>query len=98
MLEKIYSVLGTGSCLVKDGEIIESYLLSDEEVKLIEKIAKVTPFLPEKFKVGFFEHEGGRIIAIKHGEVFICFPARSDNVMSELRKVEVEVYDKILSP
>lgn len=98
MLQKIYSVLGIGSCLIKDGEIVESYLLSDEELNLIEKIAKVTAYLPEKFKIGFFEHEGGKLILIKHGEDFICFPARSDNVMSELRKVEVEVYDKILSP
>jgi len=97
MLEKIYSVLGTGSCFIKDGEVVDSYLLSDKELKFIETIAKITPQLPEKFKMGFFEHEKGKAIVLKHGEGFICFPARSDNVMSELRKVEVEVYDKILS-
>ncbi|WP_456329668.1 hypothetical protein [Archaeoglobus sp.] len=96
MLEKIYSVLGIGSCFIKNGEVVDSYLLSDEELGFIKKIAKVTIQLPEKFKIGFFEHEEGKAIVLKHGEGFICFPARSDNVMSELRKVKVEVYDKIL--
>ncbi|MBO8180414.1 MAG: hypothetical protein H0Z19_08045 [Archaeoglobus sp.] len=97
MLGKIYSVLGTGSCFIKGGEVVDSYLLSDKEIKLIEEIAKVTPHLPEKFKIGFFEHEEGKAIVLRHGEGFICFPAKSDNVMNELRRVEAEVYDKILS-
>ena len=98
MLKEIYSILGTGSCYIKDGAIAESYLLDEKELNYIEEIAKVTPKLPEKFIMGFFEHEEGKAIVLKHGKGFICIPVRSDNVMSELRKVEVEVYDKILSP
>jgi len=96
MLRKIYSVLGRGSCIIKNGEITESYLLSEEELEFIKKIAPVTADLPEKFKIGYFEGDGGKVVVLKHKSFFICFPAKSDNVMSELRKAEVEIYDKVI--
>ncbi len=97
MLKKIYTQLGHGVCRVKDGEIAESYLLSDEEVEFIKEIAKLTTILPEKFKLGVFEHEKGKVVILRYGEEFICFPAKSENVMELIKKAEVEIYDKILS-
>lgn len=98
MLKKIYSIMGHGACIIKDGKISVFYLLSDEEIDLISKFAPVTLSLPADFKLGVFEDKDGKVVILKSPEGFVAFPTRRENVMELIKEVEVKVYDQILSP
>ncbi|WP_202318357.1 hypothetical protein [Archaeoglobus neptunius] len=98
MLKKIYSATGHGACIIKDGKIADVYLLSDEEVELMEKFCNITSILPEKFRMGVFTYDDTKVVILRNGSEFICFPTKKENIMEIIRDVEVNIYDKILSP
>lgn len=83
----IYSKLGTGFCIVKEGKILETYLLSTSEIPNIEELAKITPEFPEDFEVGILEFDiKSRFGAIKMEDKFIIFPVKTDNIGEILKK------------
>ncbi|MCS7130307.1 MAG: hypothetical protein NZ872_02690 [Archaeoglobaceae archaeon] len=84
---EIYSKLGTGFCIVKEGKILEIYLLDNSEIQKIEKLTKITMTLPEDFEAGVLELDiKNRFGVIKMEDKFVLFPAKSDNVGEILRK------------
>lgn len=97
MLKKIYSVIGHGACIIKDGQISEVYLLSDDEINLISHFCPLTLSLPDNFKLGIFEHEKGKVVLFRYGDEFIGFPTKKENVMELIKDIEVKLNDQILS-
>lgn len=88
-VKKLYSKLGSGICVVEGGKIAQVYLLSEEEVLLIEKIAKILPDLPEDFEFGFVEFENNRFSIFKVERNYLVFPAKTENLAELIRKKEV---------
>lgn len=89
--------MGHGACIIKDGQVSEVYLLSDDEVELISKFAPLTLSLPEDFKFGIFEDENGRVVILKYSEGFVGLPTQKENVMELIKEIEVKLYDQVLS-
>ncbi|MEM1579177.1 MAG: hypothetical protein QXN34_07475 [Archaeoglobaceae archaeon] len=85
-VKKLYSKLGSGLSIVAGGEIVEVYLLSEEEVAFIEKIANVLPELPEEFEFGFVEFENYKFGIFKLEGSYLVFPVKTENLGEIIRK------------
>ncbi|MDK2794971.1 MAG: hypothetical protein PWQ22_99 [Archaeoglobaceae archaeon] len=84
---KIYSELGSGFCIVKEGKILENYLLSDFEIEWIKKLLPLIDFFPKDFELGIFEFDMNRRFGVfKIEDKFLLFPARTDNLGEIIRK------------
>ncbi|MEM2727365.1 MAG: hypothetical protein QXV61_03805 [Archaeoglobaceae archaeon] len=85
-----YSKIGTGVCVVKEGKILETYLLGEDELKKIEKISSLVSGFPKDFDTGIIEFgENIRFGIFKIEDYFLIFPVRTDNVAEIVRKREV---------
>lgn len=90
---EIYSKLGSGFCLVKEGKISESYLLSDSEIERIKKISPLTVFFPEDFEIGILELDiESRYAFIRLKDGFLLFPVRTENI-GEIVKKKGVIYE-----
>ncbi len=97
-LKDIYLKTGMGVCLIENGRVVDHYLISDEDLKLISEFCFLTSHLPENFKLGIFEHENGRFAILKYQNSLLGFPVRKDNFMELIKDLEVNLNDKILHP
>ncbi len=92
-LEEIYSKLGSGFCRVKEGKLLESYLLSDAEIEMIGKMLPVTEHLPQDLEVGILEFDiNSRFAIFKIEDHFLVFPVKTDN-FSEIMKKKGAFYE-----
>ncbi|MEM0215522.1 MAG: hypothetical protein QW384_06020 [Archaeoglobaceae archaeon] len=87
---EFYSKLGSGVCVVKEGKILETYLLGEEEIQKIEKISSVVSNFPKDFETGIVEFgENSRFAVFRMEDFFLIFPVRTDNVAEIMRKREM---------
>lgn len=90
---KIYSKLGSGFCVVKEGKILENYLLSDSEIEWIKKLLPLTDFFPKDFDLGILEFDmNNRFGVFKIEDQFLLFPVRTDN-LGEIMKKKGAIYE-----
>lgn len=86
---EFYSRFGSGVCIVKEGKILETYLLGEEEIQKIEKICPVVSNFPKDFEAGIVEFgENARFAIFRTEDFFLIFPARTDNIAEIMRKRE----------
>lgn len=71
---------GKGSCIVKDKKVLNFYLLSEEEVSEVEKIAPLLSELPPSIDFCYLETENFKFGALRYEEQFVVFPVRTDSI------------------
>lgn len=87
---EFYSKVGSGVCVVKEGKILESYLLGEDELQKIEKISSITSNFPKDFDTGIIEfNENIRFGIFRLEDYFLIFPARTENIAEIIRKREI---------
>ncbi|MEG9193924.1 MAG: hypothetical protein HA489_05415 [Archaeoglobales archaeon] len=87
---EFYSKFGVGVCVIRDGKILETYLLGEDEIQKIEKISSVITTFPKDFDTGVIDFgENIRFGVFRVGETFLVFPVRTDNIAEIVRKREV---------
>ncbi|MCS7144405.1 MAG: hypothetical protein NZ879_05220 [Archaeoglobaceae archaeon] len=85
-----YSKVGSGVCVVKEGKILETYLLAEEELQKIEKISSLVSTFPKDFDIGILEFsENNRFGIFRIEDYFLIFPVRTENIAEIIRKREV---------
>ena len=87
-LKLFHSETGLRACHILDGEIIDSYLLTDEELSRIVDLNPLLDFLSDDFTIGVVENENGEkycIIKIEDG--FLISPVHTDNIGEIYKKV-----------
>ncbi|MDI9642353.1 MAG: hypothetical protein QXQ38_03140 [Archaeoglobaceae archaeon] len=90
---EIYSKLGTGFCIIKDGKILESYLLDNTQSQKLDMVAKITAVLPEDFEAGILEFDIKNMFgAIKMEDKIVIFPVKTDN-LGEILKRKGALYE-----
>lgn len=82
---KFHSKTGKGSCIVKDKKIQESYLLSEEEILEVEKIAPMISELPLSIDFGYVETEKSKFGILRFEDYFVVFPVRTENISEIIR-------------
>ncbi|MCX8172502.1 MAG: hypothetical protein N3D09_02675 [Archaeoglobaceae archaeon] len=87
---EFYSKTGSGACIVKEGKILETYLLGEEDLRNIEKISSLVSNFPKDFDAGIIEFgEKSRFGIFKVEDHFLIFPVRTENVAEIIRRREI---------
>lgn len=85
-----YSKVGSGVCIIKEGKMLERYLLGEEEIQKIEKISSLVSNFPKDFDTGIVEFaENFRFAIYRMEDYFLVFPVRTDNIAEIMRKREM---------
>ncbi len=85
-----YTKFGSGVCVIKDGKILVTYLLCEDEIQKIEKISSLISALPKDFDTGIVDFdENNRFGVFRVGETFLVFPVRTDNIAEIIQKREI---------
>ncbi|TDA25860.1 MAG: hypothetical protein DSO01_06745 [Archaeoglobi archaeon] len=84
-LRKFHSQTKLGACLINQGKISDSYLMSEEEISVIEKILGIFSELGD-VELGYIEKDGFRFAFFKFGDDFLVFPVKSENI-AEIRRI-----------
>ncbi|MFN3384494.1 MAG: hypothetical protein ACK401_06320 [Archaeoglobaceae archaeon] len=71
---------GKGSCIVKDKKVLNFYLLSEEEVSEVEKIAPLLSELPASIDLCYLETEKFKFGALRFKDQFVVFPVRTGSI------------------
>jgi len=81
-----YSKTGRGVCLIKDGKIVETYLLGEEEVIKIERIFSALSAFPPDFETGIVEFdENSKFGIFRISDYLLIFPVRTENFADIIR-------------
>lgn len=89
---KFHFVTGRGSCVVKNNKILQSYLLSEEEILAVEKITPIISELPKDIDFGYVEIGAYRFGLFRIQDSFVVFPLRTENI-SEIVRIRSVVLD-----
>jgi len=91
-LRKLHESTGLRSCLVENGKVVDSYLLTDDELDCISKIISVMDILPPSFEFGIFNIReiGCCVMKVKNGEIkFVISPVTGGNIGELYRKFKL---------
>jgi hypothetical protein len=87
-LKQFHSKTGLRTCYISNGKIIDSYLLTDEELNKITDLSSFLDSLPEGFTIGVVEIESGeKYCIVKAEEGFLVSPVDTENIGELYRKI-----------
>jgi len=84
-LRKFHSKTKLGACIVKQGKIFDSYLMSEEEISIIEKILGIFSELGD-VELGYIEKDDFKFAFFKFGDDFLVFTVKSENI-AEIQRI-----------
>ncbi len=87
-LKQLHSITGLRVCCVSHGKIVDSYLLTNEEINKINNLGSLINSLPENFVIGIIEtNEKERFCIIKAKECFFISPIETENIGEVYKKI-----------
>lgn len=90
--KKFHFTTGKGSCVVKNNIVLESYLLSEEEVFAVEKIIPLLGEIPQSIDFGYLETETFKFGIIRLQDLLVVFPVRTES-LAEIMKIRSVMLD-----